>query len=203
MHTVDDGQSPISGEHDDNSSTVQRKIKLKEVINPRERRSSGGSRIMVRFKLSSAAEDEKVSAGDEEKIPATKEKLNNIILEEDRPSVMVFPSPTKPEAIITPVISKSEQETACNTPPQEAISNPECNKKSARLRRNCENSGRAKFFVSLSRHEIEQDFIAITGKRPSGKPKKRPRVVQNQINAIFPCQCLTEVHADHYKVKDN
>jgi hypothetical protein len=39
-----------------------------------------------------------------------------------------------------------------------------------------------KFSVSLLREEIEQDFSALIGKRPPRRPKKRPRLVQKQMN---------------------
>ncbi|CAH1424670.1 unnamed protein product [Lactuca virosa] len=176
MQTVDDAQSPNSGEHDANSSAIRRNIKLEDDVNPQGRRSIGDSRIMVSFKSTSSlftpAEVgfvETVSAGEEEKIPATKPKLNNISSEDL----------------------------------QSVIGNPNCNKKSTRVQRNWEKADRGKFFPTLSYHEIEQDFIYITGKKPPGNPMKRPRVSQNQLNAIFPCHCLAEVHADHYKKKDD
>ncbi|CAI9276061.1 unnamed protein product [Lactuca saligna] len=171
MQTVDDAQSPNSGEHDANSSAMRRNIKLEDDVNPQGKRSIGDSRIMVSFKSSSPLFTpekvgfEKVSAGEEEKIPARKPKLNNISSEDL----------------------------------QSVIGNPNCNKESARVQRIWERADRLKFFPLLCYHEIEQDFIYITGKKPPGNPMKRPRVLQNQVNAIFPCHCLAEVHADHYK----
>jgi len=41
---------------------------------------------------------------------------------------------------------------------------------------------KVKFSVSLLREEIEQDFSALIGKRPPRRPKKRPRLVQKQMN---------------------
>ncbi|CAN8269113.1 unnamed protein product [Cochlearia groenlandica] len=49
-----------------------------------------------------------------------------------------------------------------------------------------------KFSVSLMRDEIEEDFTALIGKRPPRRPKKRPRLVQKQINTIFPGLWLAE-----------
>ncbi|XP_039064219.1 uncharacterized protein LOC120209228 [Hibiscus syriacus] len=45
---------------------------------------------------------------------------------------------------------------------------------------------RPKFLVSLSKKEIEQDFMAITGRRPPSRPKKRARHVQKQLDSLFP-----------------
>ncbi|PKU84887.1 uncharacterized protein LOC110098950 [Dendrobium catenatum] len=39
-----------------------------------------------------------------------------------------------------------------------------------------------KFSISLSRKEIEEDFIAITGSRPSRRPTKRPKHIQQQLD---------------------
>ena len=47
------------------------------------------------------------------------------------------------------------------------------------------NEKRAKFSVALSRHEIEEDFIGMTGRRPPRKPKKRPRYIQKQLDVSF------------------
>lgn len=41
---------------------------------------------------------------------------------------------------------------------------------------------RAKFSVPLSRNEIEDDFVEMTGRRPPRKPKKRPRYIQRQLD---------------------
>ncbi|KAK2972919.1 hypothetical protein RJ640_026671 [Escallonia rubra] len=61
---------------------------------------------------------------------------------------------------------------------------------------------RAKFSVALSRREIEQDFLAMVGQRPPRRPKKRPRIVQKQMDTLFPGLWLTEVSAEDYKVPD-
>lgn len=45
-----------------------------------------------------------------------------------------------------------------------------------------EKKERAKFWLSLSRKEIEEDFMAILGQRPARRPKKRPRIVQKQMD---------------------
>ncbi|KAJ6350950.1 hypothetical protein OIU78_006967 [Salix suchowensis] len=79
--------------------------------------------------------------------------------------------------------------------------------KSQRLRgdkrdRNEKEKGRAKFSVSLSKKEIEEDFMAMLGQRPARRPKKRPRIVQKQMDTLFPGLWLTEVTVDAYKVPE-
>ncbi|XP_017224495.1 uncharacterized protein LOC108200759 isoform X2 [Daucus carota subsp. sativus] len=61
---------------------------------------------------------------------------------------------------------------------------------------------RARFSVSLSKDEIEEDFVAITGNRVPRRPKKWPRNVRRQLDMLFPGLWLTEVTADLYKVPD-
>lgn len=41
---------------------------------------------------------------------------------------------------------------------------------------------RKKFSVQLTREEIEEDFYSFKGTKPSRRPKKRPRVVQRQLD---------------------
>ncbi|KAL6543780.1 hypothetical protein OROGR_010277 [Orobanche gracilis] len=61
---------------------------------------------------------------------------------------------------------------------------------------------RAKFSVSLSKREIEEDFFSIAGHRPPRRPKKRARIIQKQLDTLFPGLWLTEVTPDMYKVPD-
>ncbi|GAB4838237.1 hypothetical protein Ancab_027768 [Ancistrocladus abbreviatus] len=62
---------------------------------------------------------------------------------------------------------------------------------------------RVKFSVSLSRQEVEEDFMEMLGKRPPRKPKKRPKYVQKQLDALFPGLWLLEITADMYRVNEN
>ncbi|MED6184996.1 hypothetical protein PIB30_052805 [Stylosanthes scabra] len=59
-----------------------------------------------------------------------------------------------------------------------------------------------KFCVSLSKAEIEQDFLALVGTRPPRRPKKRPRNLQRQLDTLFPGLWLSEVSAESYKVPE-
>ncbi|GAB4853569.1 hypothetical protein Ancab_017760 [Ancistrocladus abbreviatus] len=62
---------------------------------------------------------------------------------------------------------------------------------------------RAKFSVPLSRQEVEEDFMEMLGKRPPRKPRKRPKYVQKQLDALFPGLWLLEITADMYRVNEN
>ncbi|PKA63540.1 hypothetical protein AXF42_Ash005435 [Apostasia shenzhenica] len=59
---------------------------------------------------------------------------------------------------------------------------------------------RPKFSISLSRKEIEEDFIAFTGKKPPRRPQRRPRNVQRQLDKLFPGSLLSDVTLTSYKV---
>ncbi|KAG6764210.1 hypothetical protein POTOM_031669 [Populus tomentosa] len=61
---------------------------------------------------------------------------------------------------------------------------------------------RAKFSVPLSKKEIEEDFMVMLCQRPARRPKKRPRIVQKQMDALFPGLWLAEVTVDTYKVPE-
>ena len=102
----------------------------------------------------------------------------------------------KPEiGHVSRVITRDEdknmmmKQTACNMSLQPVIGE----KKSARLTRSCVVADRDKFYRSLSRSEIEHDFMVMTGKKMLGKPKKRPRVVQDKINASERAICFVLV----------
>ncbi|XVE75208.1 hypothetical protein DITRI_Ditri12bG0077300 [Diplodiscus trichospermus] len=61
---------------------------------------------------------------------------------------------------------------------------------------------RPKLSVPLTKKEIEEDFMLMTGHRPLRRPKKRARHVQNQLDSLFPGLWLTEVTVDSYKVPE-
>lgn len=62
---------------------------------------------------------------------------------------------------------------------------------------------RATFSVSLGRREIEEDFMAMVGHRPPRRPKKRAKMVQKNLDTLFPGLWLTEITPDLYKVPDD
>ncbi|PKA64657.1 hypothetical protein AXF42_Ash007404 [Apostasia shenzhenica] len=59
-----------------------------------------------------------------------------------------------------------------------------------------------KFSIPLSREEIEEDVFALTGSRPHRRPKKRARIVQRQLDAIFPGLWLSEISPESYRVAE-
>ncbi|RLN29784.1 uncharacterized protein C2845_PM05G28920 [Panicum miliaceum] len=58
------------------------------------------------------------------------------------------------------------------------------------------------FSVALTRQEIEVDFLAITGRKPPRRPKKRTKSVQRQIETLCPGSSLMEMTRDRYKVNE-
>ncbi|RAL47253.1 hypothetical protein DM860_013218 [Cuscuta australis] len=62
---------------------------------------------------------------------------------------------------------------------------------------------RAKFSIALTRQQIEEDLAAITGHKPARRPKKRSKIIQKNLDSLFPGLWLTEISADMYKVRDD
>ena len=45
-----------------------------------------------------------------------------------------------------------------------------------------ERKEKRKFWIALSREEIEEDIFVMTGSRPARRPRKRPKNVQKQMD---------------------
>ncbi|KDP39908.1 hypothetical protein JCGZ_03439 [Jatropha curcas] len=103
------------------------------------------------------------------------------------------------------VVQGNEQRERENTPQPQP--------KSMRLRGLVESAGgsggvclekkeKRKFWIALSREEIEEDIFALTGSRPARRPKKRPKNVQKALDNVFPGLWLVGTTADSYRVAD-
>ncbi|EYU40770.1 hypothetical protein MIMGU_mgv1a010835mg [Erythranthe guttata] len=68
---------------------------------------------------------------------------------------------------------------------------------------NGEKRERPKFTVALSKRDVEEDFLSMVGHRPPRRPKKRAKIVQRQLDTLFPGLWLTEVTPDMYKVSES
>ncbi|KAF8399102.1 hypothetical protein HHK36_014968 [Tetracentron sinense] len=98
--------------------------------------------------------------------------------------------------------SRNEERKQTSSPPQ--TENP--GNKSLRLRglaatQGVEKKESNKLLISLSQEEILEDFLSI-GTRPSRRPKKRAKIVQKQLDSIFPGLWLSDVTPDSYQVPD-
>ncbi|KAJ4727240.1 DUF1639 family protein [Melia azedarach] len=65
-----------------------------------------------------------------------------------------------------------------------------------------EKEKKRKFSIPLSKEEIEDDFLTMTGNKPSRRPKKRARNVQKQLDYVFPGLWLASITPDSYRVND-
>ncbi|KAI6702303.1 hypothetical protein NL676_011439 [Syzygium grande] len=77
--------------------------------------------------------------------------------------------------------------------------------KSVRLRGFAEEGERKekrKFWISLSKEEIEEDIFIMTGSRPARRPRKRPKNEQKQLDIVFPGLWLVGLTADAYRVAE-
>lgn len=86
------------------------------------------------------------------------------------------------EAFVNAVVMESHNQSGnnVNTKP-----------KSLRLREMVESRGghgekkeKNKFWLTLSREEIEEDIFVMTGSRPARRPRKRPKNIQKQLDVI-------------------
>ncbi|KAL2903029.1 Nonribosomal peptide synthetase gloA [Bienertia sinuspersici] len=59
-----------------------------------------------------------------------------------------------------------------------------------------------KFWIALSRDEIEEDVYSMTGSKPSRRPKKRPKNVQKQLDNVFPGLWLVGISPEAYRGLD-
>ncbi|RZS05933.1 hypothetical protein BHM03_00036498 [Ensete ventricosum] len=69
---------------------------------------------------------------------------------------------------------------------------------------------RPKFSITLTREEIEEDIYSVTGHRARRRPRKRPRVIQKQLDVscsahllLFPGSWLSEITLDTYKERED
>ncbi|XP_076914718.1 uncharacterized protein LOC143573811 [Bidens hawaiensis] len=70
-----------------------------------------------------------------------------------------------------------------SSPPPPICSKPRSEGKTLRPRRNLDKKEeRPKFSIALSRKEIEEDFLAMTGKKPPRRPSKHPKSVQTKLD---------------------
>ncbi|KAJ0054735.1 hypothetical protein Pint_00126 [Pistacia integerrima] len=65
-----------------------------------------------------------------------------------------------------------------------------------------EKEKKQKFSISLTKEEIEDDFLILTGSKPARRPKKRAKNVQRQLDFVFPGLWLASITPDSYRVND-
>ncbi|KAG8664022.1 hypothetical protein MANES_01G271700v8 [Manihot esculenta] len=65
-----------------------------------------------------------------------------------------------------------------------------------------EKEKKQKLSIPLTKEEIEEDVYALTGSKPARRPKKRPKLVQKQLDCLFPGLWLSSITPDVYKVSD-
>ncbi|XP_028548732.1 pentatricopeptide repeat-containing protein At1g31430-like isoform X2 [Dendrobium catenatum] len=88
----------------------------------------------------------------------------------------------------------------CSSPPKPTFGKDDSAKAVKRGTVVSENGQQRKYSVSLSREEIEKDiYYLFKGTKPSERPKKRPKAVQKQLDALLPGSLLAEITKDMYK----
>ncbi|KAG7658847.1 hypothetical protein ISN44_As01g057950 [Arabidopsis suecica] len=61
---------------------------------------------------------------------------------------------------------------------------------------------RSRLLYTLSKKEIEEDYMMMIGLKPPRRPKKRSRTVQKQIDLLNFASYITEITEDLYNVPD-
>uniref|UniRef100_J3M9L4 Uncharacterized protein n=1 Tax=Oryza brachyantha TaxID=4533 RepID=J3M9L4_ORYBR len=59
-----------------------------------------------------------------------------------------------------------------------------------------------RIYTTLSRKEKEEDFMAMKGTKLPQRPKKRPKLVEKQVNFICPGMWLSDVTRSKYIVRE-
>uniref|UniRef100_A0A3Q7GFA9 Uncharacterized protein n=1 Tax=Solanum lycopersicum TaxID=4081 RepID=A0A3Q7GFA9_SOLLC len=161
--------------------------------------------------------------GDE--IAAVREKLMfDLQVEVDKMKYAIFRDGLEEEVSVTPAITPTEITTGIdasrpwNLPLKvdvirnnrlSSLSPLRTENKSVRLQSEFFGAGdsytdekrkKKNFSISLGRIEIEEDFMAMIGHRPPRRPKKRAKMVQKNLDTIFPGLWLTEITPDLYKM---
>ncbi|KAK9019015.1 hypothetical protein V6N11_034057 [Hibiscus sabdariffa] len=152
------------------------------------------------------SEDDDADDDEEEfEEPKNKQKVKEKEREES-PAVEVEPRPwnlrTRRAACKAPIEGEVTKNNYSSPMRNEVFQSPGVRHKGPSLAAADMKRPRPKFSVSLSKKEIEEDFMAMVGHRPPRRPKKRARNVQKQLDYLFPGLWLTEVTADSYKVPE-
>ncbi|CAN8238831.1 unnamed protein product [Cochlearia groenlandica] len=62
---------------------------------------------------------------------------------------------------------------------------------------------RRRFTAELTKKEIEDDFLEMTGNKPPKRSKKLSKASQNRINMLYPAFYLSEITQDLYNVPES
>ncbi|XP_040995121.1 uncharacterized protein LOC121241434 [Juglans microcarpa x Juglans regia] len=54
--------------------------------------------------------------------------------------------------------------------------------------------------IALSKEEIEEDILLLTGSKPARRPNKRAKTVQKQLDSVFPGLGLSSITPESYNV---
>ncbi|KAG6684138.1 hypothetical protein I3843_12G049100 [Carya illinoinensis] len=112
-----------------------------------------------------------------------------------RSAMMELPAENTGSTVLA--IPAAQQQQSENTQP-----------KSLRLRgmvsesQSTEKKEKRRFWIALSKDEIEEDIFVMTGYRPARRPRKRPKNVQKQLDSVFPGLWLVGTTADSYRVTE-
>ncbi|CAF2138824.1 unnamed protein product, partial [Brassica napus] len=125
------------------------------------------------------------SAG-EEGIEEFGEKMKESIFREQVVDYEEEEGKREREREASPPWNLRKRRAACKAPVAESV--------------NCDEE--AKFMSTLTKKEMEDDYMTMMGHRPPRRPKKRLRTLQKQIHLLHPAFYFTQITEDIYQVPD-
>lgn len=193
-----DGKSASGDGHDAEENSVKKPA-------PALSSDGGRSKIFIRFKTKSTkVADEVADAGD-----------HNAVVPDDDSDDLLVPKTwnLRPRRLITKVNNNNIVNVNGGggalkigggaaleiKPPEKKDADQD---KEREKEKETEKKEKMKFSISLKKEEIEDDFFAMTGTKPSRRPKKRAKNVQKQLDYVFPGLWLASITPDSYKVNN-
>ncbi|XP_061999221.1 uncharacterized protein LOC133716534 [Rosa rugosa] len=189
---------------DHNSDTGENLIDQNEVLSEQPHPKKPNLKVYIRLKL------------DKDDAPQVKKKAEDQNPKSDDPAVAALAALSAGEGLEEkgnktwnlrprkPVKKPNGEASAMKTgaPVGQHNEIPELGR--SRMARGCQTKKpkepRMEISLTLTKEEIEEDLLLLTGKKPSRRPKRRPRSLQKQLDNITPGMYLDMLSAEAYQV---
>ncbi|GAB4861961.1 hypothetical protein Ancab_040086 [Ancistrocladus abbreviatus] len=165
-------------------------------------RGRGGSKLVIRLRRK---EQQSLSSknGGNQIVAAPSPKGGNTIVNVEKQSAAVKVWNLRPRCNKKLRIGTSTEENIAAQHSSLIINSRERSSRhrSTAEENNLSNRENPQFSISLTMEEVTADFVAMTESKPPGKPKKRPRSIQKELNILFPGYGLGIITPRLYRVK--
>ncbi|TXG62539.1 hypothetical protein EZV62_009533 [Acer yangbiense] len=196
-------QKPIPSQEEDNQSTVPQNG-IAEVESSEKKESSAASghpkpKLKIKFRIKESKSDDQEHAVSN--VDSTSQVQTQTLVASDcrDPSNQIKPWKLRSSR-------KDQDRASASTPVKAQLPSHEPAQLGSGLgfdtEMTMEKRKRSSFSIALTKEEIEADLLAITGSKPTARPKKRPKNVQRQLDNLFPGLCLKSITPNSYKVRD-